>query len=85
MNLWLDQALTGCDMSDTGVTDTASFVREDYTSHGLHLNSRGKRKIINLTAERIGGSLVINVSSIPVIIHNKASPFSPQNQKHKGA
>jgi hypothetical protein len=38
MNLRLDRALMICDMSHIGVIDTASFVREDHTVHGLHLN-----------------------------------------------
>jgi hypothetical protein len=45
MNLQLDQALMRHDMSHIGVTDTSSIVREDHTMHGLHLNSRGKKRL----------------------------------------
>jgi hypothetical protein len=74
MNLRLDRALMGRDMAHIGVTDTASLVRDNYTIHGLHLNSRGKRRLTHLTAERISGGYV-SVSSIPVITHARASPF----------
>jgi hypothetical protein len=57
VNLWLDQALMGHDMAHIGVTDTASFVRDDYTTHGLHLNSQGKRRLTHLIDERISGGL----------------------------
>jgi hypothetical protein len=63
------------DIAHDGVTDTASFVRDDYTTHGLHLNSRGKRRLTHVIAERIGGGHVSSVSSIPVIIHTTDSPF----------
>jgi hypothetical protein len=42
-------------MSHTGVTDTSPIVREDYTMHGLHLNSQGKKRFMQLTAERVVG------------------------------
>jgi hypothetical protein len=42
MNLRLDWALIGSDMAHIGVIDTASFVRENYSTHGLHLNSRAR-------------------------------------------
>jgi hypothetical protein len=75
MNLRLDRALMRRDMSHIGVTDTASFVREDHTAHGLHLNFRGKRRLTHLIAERVGDGHVQTVSSIPVITHARASPF----------
>jgi hypothetical protein len=74
-NLWLDRALMGRDMAHIGVNDTDSFMRDDYTTHGLHLNSQGKRRLTHLTAERIRGGHVLSVSNIPVIIHARASPF----------
>jgi hypothetical protein len=55
INLWLDGDLIRHDMSHTGVTDTSPLVREDYTVHGLHLNSRGKKTLVQLTAERVVG------------------------------
>jgi hypothetical protein len=42
VNLRLDRALMVYDMSHINVTDTDTIVREEYTTHGLHLNSRGK-------------------------------------------
>jgi hypothetical protein len=62
-------------MAYIGVIDTASFVRDDYTAHGLHLNSQGKRRLTHLIAERIGGGHVSSVRSIPVITHARASSF----------
>jgi hypothetical protein len=39
VSLHLDQALMGCGTCHIGVIDTTSIVREEYTTHGLHLNS----------------------------------------------
>jgi hypothetical protein len=75
VNLRLNRALMGHNVALIGVTDTASIVRDDYTTHGLHLNSRGKRRLTHLIAERISGGHVSSVSSIPVITHATASPF----------
>jgi hypothetical protein len=75
VNLQLDRALMGSDMAHIGFIDTASFVRDDYRTHGLHLNSQGKRRLTHLIAERISGGHVSSVSSIPVITHATASPF----------
>jgi hypothetical protein len=63
------------DMAHINVIETASFVRDDYTTHDLHLNSRGKRRLMHLIAERISGGHVSSVGSIPVITHARASPF----------
>jgi hypothetical protein len=62
-------------ISHIGVTDTSSIVREDYTMHGLHLNSQGKRRLKQLIAERVVGGHASGISSIPVVTHAKASPF----------
>jgi hypothetical protein len=67
MNVWLDWALRGHDMSHTGVINTASIIREVCTSHGLCLNSQGERRLANLAAEKMGGNHVTDVRSIPVI------------------
>jgi hypothetical protein len=37
VNFRLDRALMGRDMAHIGITDTASLVRDVYTTHGLHL------------------------------------------------
>jgi hypothetical protein len=75
MNLQLDRALMRHDMSHIGVTDVSSMVREDFTMHGLHLNSEGKRRLRHLIAERIIGGHVSSISSIPVITHATAPLF----------
>jgi hypothetical protein len=67
--------MTGHDMAHSGINHTDSFVRDDYTTHGLHLNSQGKRRLIHLTVERISGGHMSSVSSIPVITHARASPI----------
>jgi hypothetical protein len=40
-----------------GVTDTASFVRANYTTLGLQQNSSCKRRVMNLTIERKVGDM----------------------------
>jgi hypothetical protein len=66
----------GLGTSHIGVTDTASIVREEYTTRGLHLNSRGKKKLMLLIAKRIDDDHLSSRSSIPVITCAKASSFS---------
>jgi len=39
VNLRLDGALLGHGMSDVGVVNTTTIGRDEYTAHGLHLNS----------------------------------------------
>jgi hypothetical protein len=62
-------------MSHIGVIDTSSVAREDYTMHGLHLSCRGKKRLMLLIAERVVGGHASGISSSPVIIHARASPF----------
>jgi len=65
-----------CDMSHMNVIDTGTIVREEYTTHGLHLNSRGNMRLTHLTAESIRrGKVPSRNSSIPVITQAGASPF----------
>jgi hypothetical protein len=85
MNLRLDRALMRNDMSHVGLIDSSPIVREGYTRHGLHLNSRGKERLAHLTGERIVDGHVSSISSIPVITNARASPFLLSNQKHTGA
>jgi hypothetical protein len=68
VNLRRDWALTEHDMTHIGITD-ATFVRYDYTTHGLHLNSRGRRKLMHLIAETTSGGHASRVGSIPAIAH----------------
>jgi hypothetical protein len=75
MNLRLDRALMRHDMSHIGVTDASSIAREEYTTHGVHPHSRGKKRLMHLIAERVVDGHAPSVSSIPVITHARASPF----------
>jgi hypothetical protein len=65
MNLEVDQALMRGDMPFINVTDASSFVRKDFTRHGLHLNSQGKKRLMQLLAERVVDGRVSSTSSIP--------------------
>jgi hypothetical protein len=85
MNLWLGGALRRHDISHIGVTNTSPIMREDYTMHGLHLNSQGKKRLMQLTAERVVGDHASGISSIPVVTHARALPFLSYIQKHTGA
>jgi hypothetical protein len=58
-----------------GIINSDYFIRGDFTTHGLHLNSQGKRKLTHLIAERIDDDHVSGVNSIPVITCARASPF----------
>jgi hypothetical protein len=64
MNIRLDWTLMRY-KSDIGVTGKSSIAGEDYTKHGQHLNSGGKKRLTH--------ALCIN--SIPVITLAGASPF----------
>jgi hypothetical protein len=76
MYLQLDRALMRYDMPHINVIDTGTTVREEYTTHGLHLNSRGKTRLTHVIVESIHGGHVPNRNnSIPVITHARASPF----------
>ena len=75
VNLRLDRALLEHGMSHLSVIDTTTIGREEYTTHGLHLNSRGKRKLMDLITDKLDGGHVSGVSSIPVIIRARAAPF----------
>jgi hypothetical protein len=75
VNVQLDRALLGYGISHISVIDTTTVVREEYTTHGLHLNLRGKKKLALLVAEKLVVGHVSGSSSIPVITHARASPF----------
>jgi hypothetical protein len=53
--------------------------------HGLHLNSRGKKRPTQLIAERVVGGHVSGISSIPVIGHARAFHFLAEIQNQRGA
>jgi hypothetical protein len=65
----------------TGVIDTSSIAREDYTTHGLHLSYQGKNSFMQLIAERVFSHNVSGISSIPVITHASASLSFTLNSK----
>ena len=75
MNLRLERALMGSGMAHIGIINSDYFVRGDFTTHGLHLNSQGKRKLTHLIAERMDDGLMPKISSIPVITCARAMPF----------
>lgn len=51
--LQIDCALMGRGTSHIGVIEIVSDVMEEYVTHGLHLNSCGKRKIMLPFANRL--------------------------------
>jgi hypothetical protein len=63
MNLWLEQALIGSGGTHIGIINLDYFVRGDFMTHGLHLNSQGKRKLTHLIVERMGEGHESGVSS----------------------
>jgi hypothetical protein len=68
--------LKGLDVSLTNTIDTATIFMEEYSTHGLHLNSRCKMRFTHLIMENIlGGRVPDRNSSIPVITHARAFPF----------
>lgn len=85
MKLKLDQTLLVCGKSRVHVIEITSFKREDFMTHGLHLNSWGEKKLTLLTAKTVGDKNVSCTSSIPVITNETASPVLVSKQKHKGA
>jgi hypothetical protein len=48
---------------------------EDYTVHSLQVNSQGKKRLTQVTVERVVGGHTSGISSTTVIIHSMASPF----------
>jgi len=63
-------------MSHSNVIDTGTIVREEHTTHGLHLNSRGKMRLKHHIVESIrGGHVTSRNSSSSVITHATVSPF----------
>jgi hypothetical protein len=75
VNRSLDQALLGCDTSHVHVIDTL-FLWEKFTTHNLHLNSLGMRKITAIViAKSLCDNNVSGIGSIPIITHARASPY----------
>lgn len=73
VNLQLDLSLLGGDRAHIDVIDTTSIVREEYTRHGLHLNSRGKGTLTRLIVENIRRPNLCH--KIPVVNGVRATAF----------
>jgi hypothetical protein len=52
-NIRPEHVLWSADRSHIGLIDVSSLNRNDHTRPGLHLNSRGKEKLVQLTANEI--------------------------------
>jgi hypothetical protein len=55
VNLRLECSLVEVDRTHIDVVDVSSISRREHTVHGLHLNPRGKDKLMRLIAESIKG------------------------------
>lgn len=76
VNMRLERALMRPGASHIGLIDVSPIRRYEYTSHGLHLNGRGKEHLSVLIANSIRGSHVKKQScNIPVLVNARASPF----------
>lgn len=53
--------------SHTDIIDTTSVVKEEFMTHGLHLNLWGKRKLTLLLAKSLGGNQMLGISNISFI------------------
>jgi hypothetical protein len=80
MNRWvrsvsmrLEHALWTANKSHIQLIDESSLDRYDHTRHGLHQNPRGKRKLVQLIADRI--RCKPDTGKIPVIIGARLRPF----------
>lgn len=63
MNLRLERALLSPAASHIDMIDVSGIDRDAYTSHGLHLNSRGKKQLSQLIADRIIGRIPVVTST----------------------
>jgi len=73
VNRRFDWILVGRCKSHIHVTDNMSFQTE-FTTHGLHLNSRGKNLTFRI-ARSLGDNNVSCISSIPVFTSERSSPI----------
>jgi hypothetical protein len=67
--------MMGCDKAHIGIIVLAPFVRDDYMTHGLHLNSRGNGRLTHLIAKRISAGHISSISSIPVMSFESVAKF----------
>jgi hypothetical protein len=65
--------LWSADRSHFGSTDVSSLNRNHHTRHGLHLNSRGKEKLVQLIVNEI--RCKPDTGQIPVITGVRARPL----------
>jgi len=70
VNLRHHRALTACEVSHNGVTDTNSILMKECTTHHLQLNPWHNRRLNHLTAERVNGGHVPHVSNMHLITHS---------------
>ena len=61
-------------MSHINIIDSSCIPREEYMTHGLHLNARGKETLVHLIADSIGCHEGC-INEIPVVVSHKANPF----------
>ena len=55
VNLRLERLLVGIGRTHIDGIDVSSIMRNEHTVHGLHLNPRGKDKLMRLIAESFKG------------------------------
>ncbi|KAJ4449965.1 hypothetical protein ANN_01372 [Periplaneta americana] len=75
VNLRIDLAQLERDMAHINIIHTSSIVREEYTNHGLQLNSRGKDSLTRLIADSLQCGHGKCDNKIPVVIRHGACPF----------
>jgi hypothetical protein len=72
-NMILEHALWSADRLHIGLIDVSSLNRNDHTRHGLHLNSGGKEKLVQLIANEIRCNP--DTGKISVITGVRCRPF----------
>ena len=81
VNLRLHRALYGCGKCHIHGIKYTSFQREDFTTHGLYINSRGKKMLTLLTVKSFGDKNMSGASIIHVIPVKKSLPLFSLNAK----
>jgi hypothetical protein len=73
VNMRLERALWDMDKTHIALIDVSSLNIYDHTRHGLHRNSRGKGKLVQLIANEI--RCKPDTGKIPVITGVNSRPF----------
>jgi hypothetical protein len=73
VNIRLERALWDIDKTHIGLIDVSSLNRYDHTRQGLHLNLRGKVKLVQIIANEI--TCKPDTGKIPVITGVNSRPF----------